>query len=269
LHIEHVLQTNSRNYLKGRVYRELEPSTGKGLFVTDGEVWRRQRRLALPAFHHQHIGSFAKIMTDSTEKMLEEWRGFAEKKVPIEVDTEMLRLTLGIVGKALFSRDLSDEAETADQSFAIIREYTMRRLNSFIKLPQSFPSAQNRCFKKAVAAVDSFVYKLIAERSSDNEGANDLLSMLLAVQDEETGERMSDQELRDQSLTIIGAGYETTTQALIWSWYLLAKHPHVEEKLHAELSTVLNGRTPVIDDLPKLKYTLMIFLEAMHLYPPA
>jgi cytochrome P450 len=269
LHIEHVLQTNSRNYRKGRIYKELIPSTGEGLFVTDGEVWRRQRRLAQPAFHRERIASFAKIMTDSTEKMLERWRGFAQNGAQIKVEAEMLRLTLGIVGKALFSRDLSKEADTVNQSFDVIREYMMRRLTSFIKLPLGFPSPRNRRFQKAVATADHMVYELIAERRRENRNANDLLSLLITAGDEETGETMSDKELRDQSLTIIGAGYETTTQALTWTWYLLAKHPHVENRLHAELSKVLGGRTPTFDDLPKLQYTLMIFQEAMRLYPPA
>lgn len=269
LHIEYVLQTNSRNYRKGRIYKELIPSTGEGLFVTDGEIWRRQRRLAQPAFHRERIASFAKIMTDSTEEMLERWRSFAENGTPIKIDAEMLRLTLGIVGKALFSRDLSMEADRVNQSFDVIREYMMRRLTSFIKLPLGFPSPRNLRFQKAVATADRMVYEVIAERRRGGGNANDLLSLLIAARDEETGETMGNKELRDQSLTIIGAGYETTTQALVWTWYLLAKHPHVEDRLHAELSNVLDGRTPTFDDLPKLKYTLMIFQEAMRLYPPA
>jgi cytochrome P450 len=268
-HIEHVLQTNSRNYRKGRIYKELRPSTGDGLFVSDGEVWRRQRRLAQPAFHRQRIASFAKIMTDSVEEMLGRWRLCAEKGSPVEVDVEMLRLTLGIVGKALFSRDLSYGADAVSRSFDVIREYTMRRLTSIVKLPLRFPSPRNRRFQKAVANADRLVYDLIAERRRGGGNADDLLSLLMAARDEETGETLSDQELRDQTLTLIGAGYETTTQALCWAWYLLAKHPHVEERLRAELASVLGGRTPAFDDLPQLQYTLMVFQEAMRLYPPA
>ena len=207
-------------------------------------------------------------MTDSCEAMLERWRPFAEQDAPIEVDAEMLRLTLGIVGKALFSRDLSDAADTMSQSFEVIRKHTTDRVMSVIKLPANFPTAQNRRFRQAIANAEQIVYDLIAERRRGQGNTNDLLSLLMAARDEETGEGLSDKELRDQALTIIGAGYETTTQALAWTWYLLAKHPEVENRLHAEISDVLGGRTPAFEDLPDLKYTLMVFQEAMRLYPP-
>lgn len=267
-HVEYVLQTNSRNYRKGKNYKEVAASTGNGLFVSEGDVWRRQRRLAQPAFHHQRIASFAKIMTDSAEAMLKHWQPLAERGESVEVDAEMLRLTLGIVGKALFSRDLSDEADTMSQSFEIIRKHTTDRIMSVVKFPANFPTLQNRRFRQAIANAEQIVYALIAERRCGKGNADDLLSLLMTARDEETGESLSDTELRDQALTIIGAGYETTTQALAWTWYLLAKHPEVENRLHAEISDVLGGRTPTFDDLPHLKYTLMVFQEAMRLYPP-
>jgi cytochrome P450 len=139
---------------------------------------------------------------------------------------------------------------------------------SVVKFPTSFPTAQNRRFRQAVANAEQIVYELIAERRHGAGNTDDLLSLLMAARDEETGEGLSDKELRDQAITIIGAGYETTTQALAWTWYLLAKHPEIENKLHAEISEVLGGRTPTFDHLPKLKYTLMVFQEAMRLYPP-
>jgi len=143
-HVEYVLQTNSRNYRKGKNYKEVAASTGNGLFVSEGDVWRRQRRLAQPAFHHQRIASFAKIMTDSAEAMLKHWQPLAECGASVEVDAEMLRLTLGIVGKALFSRDLSDEADTMSQSFEIIRKHMTDRIMSVVKFPANFPTLQNR-----------------------------------------------------------------------------------------------------------------------------
>jgi cytochrome P450 len=267
-HVEYVLQTNSRNYRKGKNFKELAASTGNGLFVSEGDVWRRQRRLAQPAFHHQRIAWFAKIMTDSAEAMLTHWQPLAECGASVEVDAEMLRLTLGIVGKALFSRDLSDEADTMSQSFEIIRKHTTQRIMSVLKFPANFPTLQNRRFQQAIANAEQIVYDLIAERRLGQGNTDDLLSLLMAARDEETGEGLSDTELRDQALTIIGAGYETTTQALAWTWYLLAKHPEIESSLYAEISDVLGGRTPTFDDLPQLKYTLMVFQEAMRLYPP-
>ena len=268
-HIEHVLQTNSRNYRKGRVYKELIPSTGEGLFVTDGEVWRRQRRLAQHAFHRDRIAGFARIMANATEEMLERWRPLAENGTPVDVGAEMLRLTLGIVGRALFGRDLSYGADAVNHSFDVIREHTMRRLTSFFKLPQSFPTPRNRRFKKAVETADKLFYEVITQRRRDGGRADDLLSMLMEARDDETGEAMSDKELRDQALTIIGAGYETTTQALTWTWYLLAKHPEIEERLHTEIDEVLGGRAAGFEDVSKLQYTPKVFQEAMRLYPPA
>lgn len=267
-HVEYVLQTNSRNYRKGRTYKEMQASTGNGLFVSDGEVWRRQRRLTQPAFHRQRVASFAKIMTDSVADMLEGWRPSAERGTPVQVDAEMLRLTLGIVGKALFSRDLSDEADTVGQAFDVIRRYVTNRVTSIIKLPASFPTPQNRRFRRAIANAEQVVYDLVAERRRGGSSADDLLSMLMESRDEETGEGLSDRELRDQVITIMGAGYETTTQALAWTWYLLAKHPEIENQLRGEINSALGGRTPTYEDLPRLKYTLMVFQEAMRLYPP-
>lgn len=268
-HVEYVLQTNSQNYRKGKNYREVKAATGNGLFVSEGDVWLRQRRLAQPAFHRQRIVSFARIMTDSTGAMLESWQPLAERNVTVDVGAEMLRLTLGIVGKALFSRDLSNEADTVSKSFEVIRKHTTNRVMSVIKFPANFPTPQNRRFRQALANADRIVYGLIAERRRAKGDFNDLLSHLMAARDEETGEGLSDQELRDQALTIIGAGYETTTQALAWTWYLLAKHPEIENKLRAEISNTLGGRTPTFEDLPNLRYTLMVFQEAMRLYPPA
>jgi cytochrome P450 len=268
-HVEYVLQTNSRNYRKGRNYKEVAAATGNGLFVSEGDVWLRQRRLAQPAFHRQRIASFAEMMTDSCEAMLERWEGFAERGEAVEIGAEMLRLTLGIVGKAMFSRDLSDEADMVSQSFEVIRKHTTNRIMSVIKFPASFPTPQNRRFRRAIATAERMVYDLISERRRGQGNPDDLLSLLMAARDEETGEGLSDKELRDQAVTIIGAGYETTTQALAWTWYLLAKHPEIENKLHAEISNALGGRAPTFEDLPSLKYTLMVFQEAMRLYPPA
>jgi cytochrome P450 len=268
-HIEHVMQGNSRNYNKGRVYKELIPSTGEGLFVTDGEVWLRQRRLAQPAFHKDKIASFGAIITTAADEMLARWEPHVNNGTSIDIGSEMLQLTLSIVGRALFSRDLSYGARVVDDAFAVIRNHTMRRLTSFVKLPQSLPLPRNRRFRQAIATVDELIYEVIAERRNDPEAHDDLLAMLMAAQDEETGGSMSDKELRDQALTLIGAGYETTTQALTWTWYLLAKHPAEEERLHSEVDGVLGGRTPTYEDLSCLRYCGMVFQEAMRLYPPA
>ncbi|HEX8649922.1 MAG TPA: cytochrome P450 [Pyrinomonadaceae bacterium] len=268
VHIEHVLQTNQKNYRKGRSFSLFKSSIGEGLLISDGETWLRQRRLAQPAFHRQRIASFAKVMTDATEEMLERWQPIAEQGTPLEINAEMMRLTLGIVGRTLFSTDLTNEAEWAGKALSVIREHIMRRMFAVIRLPESLPTPRNRKFREAIRMSDEMIYRAIEDRRRRPGEDNDLLSMLLESYDEESGEHMNDKQLRDEAMTIIGAGYETITQALSWTWYLLSKHPLVERRLRAELLEVLCGRTPTFEDLPKLKYTTMVFEESMRLFPP-
>ena len=266
--IEHVLQHNQQNYRKGRNYKEMKSTMGEGLIVSEGETWRRQRRMAQPFFNRQQIASFAQVITDSAREMLARWQPYAENGTPFDVNSEMLRLTLGIVGQTLFSIDLSREADALHHAFITVSKHKMRRLMSVIRLPESWPTPGNRKFHAAMRTADRIIYGLIAERRRAKGQSNDLMSKLMNARDEETGEQMSDKQLRDEAMTIIGAGYETITQALSWTWYLLAKHPEVERRLRAELDRVLNGRAPVFADLAELKYTAMVFQEAMRLYPP-
>jgi cytochrome P450 len=271
--IEHILQTNYRNYRKSKFYAEGKSSIGNGLLISEGEFWRRQRRLAQPAFHQQRIAGFAKIMTDSTEAMLEAWQPFAQRGEPLNISTEMMRLTLRIVGFALFSTDLSHDTDVIGRSLAVAREHLIRRTWQPIRLPISIPTQRNRNYLQAIRAADKVIYGMIAERRRrqhvETTEADDLLTMLMRARDEETGEAMSDKQLRDEAATIMFAGHETTALALSWTWYLLSQHAEVERKLHTELAAVLGGRTPTFEDIPQLKYTVMVIEEAMRLYPPA
>lgn len=267
--IERVLQTNQQNYRKGRIYAEAESSLGNGLLISEGDFWRRQRRLAQPAFHRQHIAGFAKIMTDSTETMLERWRSYEQNGQAFDVVPEMKQLALRIVGLALFSTEMSGDIDVIGNALEIARAHFMRRMWQPIKMPVSIPTKANRVFLQAIREAEEVVYRIIAEhRQNPEANPHNLLSMLLRAQDEETGDSMSDRQVRDESLTIMTAGHETTAVALSWTWYLLAQHKDVERKLHEELSGVLGGRTPTAEDLPNLKYTLMIIEEALRLYPP-
>ncbi|MFL6212053.1 MAG: cytochrome P450 [Pyrinomonadaceae bacterium] len=270
--IEHILQTNYRNYHKSKFYAEGKSSIGNGLLISEGDFWRRQRRLAQPAFHRQRIAGFARIMTDSSEAMLEAWRPFAQRGEPLNISAEMMRLTLRIVGLALFSTDLSQDTDTIGRSLAIAREHLIRRTWQPIRLPISIPTRRNRNYLQAIRAADTIIYGMIAERRRrriDAADTDDLVTMLMRARDEETGETMSDKQLRDEAMTIMVAGHETTALALSWTWYLLSRHTEVERKLHAELVAILDGRTPASEDIPQLKYTTMIIEEAMRLYPPA
>jgi len=266
--IEHVLQTNSANYRKGRNYREMRWSIGNGLLASEGDFWRRQRRLAQPAFHRQRLAAFARVMTDATGEMLDAWQARAGTQ-PFDVVPEMMRLSLRIAGLTLFSTDLTGETEQIARALDLARAHTIRRMWQVVRLPITFPTPANRRVLRALGESEKFIYEMIRARRRGEIETDDLLSLLMRARDEETGETMSDKQLRDEAATILMAGHETTAIALSWTWYLLARHPHVEQKLHAELANVLDGRAPVFDDLPRLNYTRMIIEEAMRLYPPA
>lgn len=266
--VEYVLQTNSRNYPKSKNYDILKSSTGNGLFVSEGEHWLRQRRLAQPIFHQQRIGAFCDTMSDSTAEMLARWEQLATDGEPFDLMPELMRLTLSIVGKSLLSTDLSSAASVFGDAFETVREFTVKRLMALVKIPDAVPTPLNLRFRRAIKSVDKIVYRLIGERRKAPDEFDDLLTMLMRAQDAETGATMNDVQLRDEVMTLIGAGYETTTQTLGWTFYLLGENPEKEAELRAEIENVLAGRTPTFEDLPRLEYTRCVFQEAMRMYPP-
>jgi len=266
-HIKHVLQDNNQNYGRSIFMKMLKPALGDGLLTSEGDFWRRQRRLAQPVFHRQRIAAFATIMTEAAESMLQRWHPVAVSGQPLEIMAEMSNLTLGITGKALFSSDISpDEMMSAQKGFL---EHFNHRFKHFFTVPERIPTPRNHRFWKVVRTMDKVAYGIIAERRHSGQDKGDLLSMLLCARDEETGEGMNDKQLRDEVTTFLGAGSETTAVTLAWTWYLLSTHPEVDRKLRAELAEVLSGCTPTAEDLPNLKYTKMVIEEALRLYPPA
>src|SRR5580765_3880550 len=261
--IEEALVTNARKYIKGRVLRANRHVFGEGLLTSEGEFWLRQRRLAQPAFHRGRIASYAATMVEYTERMLSDWREGEER----DAHQEMMRLTLQIVGKTLFDADVERDAKDVGKSLEQLLEIgaNFRRT---IFVPQWLPTPTNLRIRREVAQIEKILYRIIAERRASGRDAGDLLSMLLAAQDED-GSRMTDRQLRDETITLFLAGHETTASTLSWTWWLLAQNPRVEAKLHAELDAVLDGRTPTLEDLPQLAYTSHILSESMRLYPPA
>jgi cytochrome P450 len=266
--VKRVLQENNRNYSKD-VYSVnlLKPLLGQGLFTNDGPSWLHQRRLMQPAFHRKRLADFGTLMTSTTVTTLEQWRSSAERDRPLDIAEEMMRLTLRIVGEALFTIDLSNEADTVGQAFTAVRtllsDYV---LNPFP--PLGFPTPRNRRLQAAIRSLDSVVRVIINERRKPDTDTGDLLSMLMLARDEETGEGMNDRQLRDEVMTLLLAGHETTSNALTWTWYLLSQHPDVERRLHTELEEVLGGNLPTVEHLPNLQYTHMVIEEALRLYPP-
>ena len=264
--IKHVLQENQRNYRKSFDYKILARLLGQGLVTSEGSRWLSQRRLMQPTFHRQKVAALGTLMADCTLEMLDRWRGCAAQQQPLDVVAEMMRLTLQIVGRALLSMDLTTEAEVIGRNMTMANErFAEMGLSAFAPW---LPTPVNLRFRKAAVALRRLVLDIIARRRSDDRDHGDLLSMLLAVRDEDTGEAMDDEQLRDEILTLILAGHETTATALSWTWYLLSHNPEVERKLHAELDQVLGGRSVSITDLPNLNYTAMVIDEAMRLYPP-
>ena len=274
-HVQHVLQSNNHNYSKQSAFNEVVKQVfGNGLLTSEGAVWRRRRKLAQPAFHRRRVEHFATTMVEETTAMLERWAVVQQAHKPFDVMAEMQDLATMIVGRALFSTDLSaTDTDEMRQDSRITLEYLSRRTRRPLSLPLWVPTPANRRLQKAVRLSDERVFSIIRERRKklvpNTEGPDDLLGMLLAARDEETGEGLNDQELRDEVTTFIGAGNETTAVTLAWAWYLLSKHPEVGRKLHAELDAVLAGRPPGVADLPQLPYSRMIIEETMRLYPAA
>jgi cytochrome P450 len=267
--VQHVLQTNPGNYHKGRSYRISRSFIGEGLLTSEGAFWRRQRRIIQPAFSHDRLGSFATIMTQASQELMQRWCERARRSEEVELVSEFRHLTLTIVGRTLFSTDLTGRVRAVSEALDIGREYSAQRSWALMKLPESLPTPQNRRYRDAVRRSFAIVSELIEEHRRHPGNYEDLLAMLLEARDPETGEAMSNQQLLDESSTLLLAGHETTTLALAWALYLLALHPDAERELRNELQTVLGGRIPTSADLARLKFTRMVLEEAMRLYPPA
>lgn len=268
--VKHVLVDNHKSYgKKTRGYQMLRHALGQGLVTSEGEHWRRQRRIAQPAFHHQRIAGFAEIMTRATEALLESWAPAAKSGAPIELHDEMMRVTLRIVGECLLSRDLSDESGFIGPAITTVLEETVHRVQHPLMLPLSIPTPRNLRYRRALAGLDARVHTLIQERKANLAGApKDLLTMFIEARDEETGAAMSDEHLRDEVMTMVSAGHETTANALTWAFYLLSENPAAAERLQAEVRDVLSGRSARLADLPQLRYTESVVKEAMRLLPP-
>jgi cytochrome P450 len=268
-HIKLVLQDRHRNYGHHPMFNAKFTSVfGEGLVTTDGEYWLRQRRLVQPALHRQRIAAFGTLMTEATAAMLDRWQVHAGRGEALDIWSEMTHLSLVNLVKSLFSADWSRDAEAIEASMDLQSRHLNRRLLAVIDLPERVPVPANRRFLEARNALDQIIDRLIAERRRSEVDAGDLLTMLLQARDEETGEGMSDRQVRDEVKTIFIAGHDTVANGLTWTWYLLSTHPDVGSRLRAELAEVLGGRTPTLDDLPRLRYTAMVIDEALRLYPP-
>src|SRR5213594_198344 len=260
--IETVLVTNAAKFTKSEDYRALARVLGRGLLTSEGDFWKRQRGLIQPAFHRQSILSYALVMTRAAGCMLDSWK----EKVKRNIHEDMMRVTLEIVGQCLYSAEVTDAAERVGHAMEVVTgrfivNASLAMLFRF-DIPVRFAIREWR----AIRELNEIIGGIIRERRSSGEPREDLLDMLLQARDAD-GNPMSDAQLRDEVMTLFLAGHETTAIALSWACYLIARNPHIEAKLAQELQTVLAGRVPTPEDLPRLRYTEMVLKETMRLYP--
>lgn len=263
--IDEVLVGRSKLFIKDAMTRALSAIVGDGLLVSDGEHWRRQRRLAQPAFHRERIAAYGATMVEHAERLSARWRDGEA----IDIHAAMMRLTLDIVAATLFASGVDQAA--ADAIAGSINEIMARFANpahSFFPWLGRLPLPVNRRYVAAQANIDAVIRGIIADKRRTGRDEGDLLSMLLHARDVDGGQ-MSDKDLRDEALILFVAGHETTALALSWTWMLLSQHPAAWARLVAELDEVLGDRAPTMDDVPRLKYTEWVILESMRLYPPA
>lgn len=261
--IEHVLVTDNRNFIKPKLLRAAGEVLGNGLLTSEGDFWLRQRRLMQPAFHRDRIVAYGDAMTERTSRMLDRWSDGAT----YDIHREMMRLTLAIVADTLFGVDVEHRAPEVGEALEVALERFVDRMG-LMRMLDRLPLPRNIRFRRAQRRLDEIIFGIIHERRGAGEDSGDLISMLLRAQDDD-GAGMTDQQLRDEAITLFLAGHETTAIALSWTFHLLAGHPEVEDRLVDELRRVLGGRPPSAADLPDLRYTDMVMRESMRLHPPA
>jgi cytochrome P450 len=261
--IEEVLVTRNRAFTKHFALRIARGTLGDGLLTSEGDFWRRQRKLAQPAFHRDRVASYADVMVRYAEDLAASWRDGEVR----DVHADMMLLTLRIVAKTLFDADVEGDATDVSEAMeTLLRNFT-RRVNRLVPVPAFVPTPSNVRYRIAMRKLERVLFRIIAERRAGGEDRGDLLSMLLQAQDEEDGTGMTDRQLRDETMTLFLAGHETTANALTWAWYLLADHPEVEDRFHTEIDTVCPDRPPTFADLPRLTYTDQIVTETLRVYP--
>ena len=251
---------HSHNYERTKL---LKIALGDGTLSSDGAIWREQRRIVQPAFQPERVRGFADLMVSEALGAAARWQA----QGVVDVDEQMMRLTLLIAVRALFSADVSEDVEEISDALTLVIRDLGILTSTLFAVPVSFDPMRNRRLKGALAALDKVVFRIIEARRKQPGERGDLLDMLLLAEDPETGARLDDQRLRDEAVTMLVAGHETTATSLTWAWALLAQHPEQEARFHAELDQ-LEGRPPTVDDLPRLGFTRGVLQESMRLYPP-
>ena len=264
-HVQSILVEHAYDFDKGlAIHHVFRPVIGDGIFSSEGDFHRHQRKLMAPPFQPRHIASYADSMGQYGEQIQQSWTDGAV----IDVNRHMTNLTMSIIGKALFDADVFTETDELGAAMTIITEYIAHALSTLLPPPYSWPLPRNLRMHKAVQVVRNCIQRFIDGRCTNPTERNDFLSILLQARDEE-GNPMSAEQVMAECATLFGAGHETTATALAWTWYLLCQHPERYHRVQQEVDSVLQGRTPTYEDLARLPYCLQVFKEAMRLYPPA
>ena len=267
--LQHVLQMNNKNYIKGEELDVVRPLIGQGLFTSEGDYWRRQRRMMQPAFHRKQIALLAQVMIDTTAEMLERWGTLARSGQPVKIQSEMMALTMEIVTRTLFTNSLErDEIDAMSDNIGLLLSIITHRGERIIDPLSKFRFQEKKAFDDGIAKADQLVYRLIEERRKSGIRQDDLLDMLLHAEDADTGEKMNDRQIRDEVITMFLAGHETTAIGLSWALAQLSNHPDIWSKVKSEVDEVLRGQMPEASHFTQLKYTQAVFQESLRLYPP-
>lgn len=268
--VREILGKRIDNYTKKSLaFKLVKVVLGESTFTSMGTVWKRKRQLAQPSFHKNRISNLSEIMTDTIEDMLNDWEGKCDKNETINVSDAMMRLTLEVVVRALFSTALSkEEVQTVADVFTPLLEETNSRIAFPIQFLHKLPTKRNTTYRENIDKLDQIIFRIIKERRTASKPNADLLQMLMDARDEESGEPLDDQELRDEVMTVFIAGHETTANAMSWLWAVLSQKPEIREKVENEVDAVLGKRKPMAADFPNLPYCLKVFKETLRIYPP-
>ena len=264
-HIKDIFVTHNKSFMKGRGLQRAKRLLGEGLLTSEGAVHLRQRRLMQPAFHRESVAGYGQTMVAYAERMRDGW---VDGRT-LDIAAEMNRLTLSVVGKTLFDADVESQAVEVGEALTGVMDTFWMMMLPFADAIERLPVPKLRRARMARVRLDQIIYRMIADRRASGRDHGDLLSMLLEAQDEDDGGVMTDEQVRDEAMTIFLAGHETTANALTWLWYLVAGAPEVEAKLHEEIDRVLQGRRPTFADVGTLPYVERVVTETMRLYPPA
>lgn len=266
-YVKYILQDNYKNYIRGRSVETGRVLLGNGLPLIDGDFWLRERRMLQPAFHRERLGKLADRVTSVIDTFISEWQAKAKANQVLDLDEEMMRLTLTVIIKSMFSAQMDDKIPALSHAFNVASRFMLWRSQQMWSPPLYVPVPRNVEYNRALKVLNETIYPLIAEARRSPK--DDLLGMMLEMRDADTGESLSDRQARDEVVTIFFAGHETTAATLAWAFYLLSQHPAVEERIRLEIMSVLDGRAPTFADLPRLTYMQQFLNEVLRLYPAA